>query len=572
MKHILSYLKPFRKRLVLGFFIKAIATLSELMIPYFLSYIIDYVIVSQRVGDIVRYGLVMMLCSLIACVGNITANRLSVGLTADFSKKMRSDLFRKTISLSARDRDRFTIPSLESRITTDTYNVHDFISTIQTRGVRAPILLFGGIAITVFMDRALVLVMIATLPFIFCTVYFISKMGVPLYSRVQQSVDAMVRVVREDTQGIRVIKALSKNRYENQRYDVVNRELSKREKKAGTVMGVVNPVMTMLMNLGIAGVVSYAAIRVSEGTSSTATVLAFMQYFTLISNAMMALSRLFVMYTKCSASARRISEVLLTPDRYYITNDDSPLDKDTVLTMKGVTFSYLGKRNDLVVDDLVLKKGQNLGIIGSTGSGKSTLIRLLLRSYDTDGGEIRLYGKNITSFSRSDLSDIFGVVLQNDFIYADTVEENICFGRDLTREAIEEAAKIAQAHDFISSFPDGYQHPLSTNGTNVSGGQRQRILIARAIADQPEILILDDASSALDYKTDFLLRQALNEKLRDTTVITVAQRVSSVKNCDVILVLEDGAVIGKGTHDELMENCPVYREISDSQMGGAIID
>ena len=439
-------------------------------------------------------------------------------------------------------------------------------------GVRAPFLLIGGIGITLIMDRALALVMVATLPIIFVVVYSISRKGVPLYEKVQQSVDGMVRVVREDAQGIRVIKALSKNTYENNRYNNVNKKLCKDETRAGVIMGVVNPIMTMLMNLGIVAVVAVSAYLVAKQKSSPATVIAFMQYFTLISMAMMSLSRMFVMYTKCAASANRIAEVINSKSELEIKEDDGKGNEAYHVTFENVAFSYLGKKNNLENISFSLKKGERLGIIGATGSGKSTIIRLLMRFYDVNEGVVRINGKDVRSYTPEELTAMFGVVLQNDFLYADTIKENICFGREISIENVEKAAKIAQAHEFISGYSDGYEHMISAGGTNLSGGQRQRVLIARAIAGNPEILILDDSSSALDYKTDLNLRSTLQSELPESTVITVAQRVSSVKNCDLILVIDEGRIIGRGTHDELLENCPEYKEISDSQMGGAFVD
>ena len=422
------------------------------------------------------------------------------------------------------------------------------------------------------MDPSLALIMLATLPFIFITVYSISRNGVPLYAKVQERVDSMVRVVREDTQGIRVIKALSKNDYENRRYDEVNLALSKEERRAGTIMGSVNPIMTVLMNLGITAVVAVSAFTVQKGTSTPATVIAFVQYFTLISMAMMVISRIFVMYTKCAASAKRIAEVLETPDRFFFTEDDSEPDEKNFISFENVSFSYLGKKNNIDCLSVSVPKGGTLGIIGATGSGKSTFAKLLMRSYEADSGKIRINGRDITSYSREELTSMFGVALQNDFLYADTIGENISFGRDLSKEQIRRAAKIAQAEDFIEELPEKYDHVIAPKGTNLSGGQRQRLLIARAVAAKPDIIILDDSSSALDYKTDAALRKALDSELSGSTVITVAQRVSSVKNCGEILVLDNGKVIGRGTHEELLENCPEYKEISDSQMGGAFVD
>ena len=309
MKSILKYLKPYYRRMTLGFAIKTLGTVIELMLPLILSHILENVIGSS-VKEIIFWGSAMIVCAALGCVLNITANRMASKVSRNFAEAMRKDLFIKTLRLSSAGTDKFTIPSLESRITTDTYHVHGFVNMIQRMGVRAPILLIGGISITLFMDARLSLIMIAMLPLIFVTIYFVRKRGVPLYAKVQKSVDGMIGVVREDSQGIRVIKALSKTEYEHRRYDKANRQLSKDEAKAGIIMGSVHPLMTMFMNAGTIGVIGLGAYYTSKGISHPETIIAFMQYFTQISMAMMAVTRMFVMYTKCSASAGRISEVL----------------------------------------------------------------------------------------------------------------------------------------------------------------------------------------------------------------------------------------------------------------------
>ncbi|MGI6279394.1 MAG: ABC transporter ATP-binding protein [Acutalibacteraceae bacterium] len=573
MKTVFRYLKDYYKRMALGFTFKIVATFSELMIPYILSHVLKNVIGSS-VSYIVLWGSLMIICSIFACVGNVTANRMAAAVSKNFAQTLRRDLFDKTLRLSAAQTDRFTIPSLESRITTDTYNVHSFVNMMQRMGVRAPIMLAGGVTITLFMDAKLSLVMIALLPLIFITVYLIRRNGVPLYTMVQKSIDKMIRVVREDTQGIRVIKALSKTDYEHRRYDTVNKALVKDEVHAGVVMGAVNPIMTMFMNMGSVSVIALGAVYVSKGSSNPETVIAFMQYFTQISMAMMAVTRMFVMYTKCDASAKRIEEVLLCEEDITVKSktDYPDIKTDAHIVFDNVTFSYKGKRNNLKDISFQVKKGGHIGIIGATGSGKSTIVKLLLRFYDVSSGGIYINGEDIRTIPKPALYAKFGSALQYDFLYADTIEENIKFGRDICHEDVVAAAKIAQAHDFITGFPEGYNHLLSPHGTNISGGQKQRVLISRALAGNPEILILDDSSSALDYKTDAALRAALSENLKETTVVTVAQRVSSVKSCDVILVIDHGEIIGLGTHEELLEKCEEYREISESQMGGAFVD
>ena len=280
------------------------------------------------------------------------------------------------------------------------------------------------------------------------------------------------------------------------------------------------------------------------------------------------------MYTKASASAGRIADVLETEEDIKVCSKDAypDVETDAHIVFDKVAFSYLGVKNNVEDISFTLKKGESLGIIGATGSGKSTVIKLLMRFFDTTEGAVRINGEDVRTIPGDKMSAMFGVALQNDFLYADTIEENIRFGRSISREEIISAAKTAQADGFISAFEDGYSHMLSQKGTNISGGQKQRLLISRALAGHPEILILDDSSSALDYKTDAMLRQALSRDFADTTLVTVAQRVSSVKSCDLIIVLDKGRIIGMGKHEQLLEICPEYREISDSQMGGGIVE
>lgn len=573
MKFILRYLKPYIGRMAGGFTIKAFGTLIELALPFLLGLILDECL-DRGVAMIVACGCGMVVCAAIALICNVKANRMAASVARDAAELIRHDLFSSIMALSGSQTDRFTVPSLESRLTTDTYNVHHFIGMAQRMGVRAPLLLIGGLVVTIIIDPTLSLVMIALLPVIFGVVFLISKKGIPLYTRVQHSVDGMVRVVREDAQGIRVIKALSKVDHERERYDRVNRGLVRDEKRASLTMGVVNPVMNLLMNLGITFVVAVGASRVLGGLTEPGKIVTFTQYFSMISMAMMSVTRMFVMYTKSAASANRIKEVVdASPDLTLCSEEDYPRKEgQSYIEFDRVSFSYNGKKDNLSKISFSLEKGGTLGIIGATGSGKTTLVSLLMRFYDVDSGAIYIDGRDVRTIPDDELHTMFGVALQNDFLYADTVEENIKLGRDLTHEEVVRAAVTAQADGFISAFPEGYEHLLSQKGTNVSGGQKQRLLIARAVAGNPDILILDDSSSALDYKTDAALRKALAEDMAGTTTVVVAQRVSSVKNSDLILVIDEGKIIGSGSHEELLESCPVYREIAESQMGGAFVE
>ena len=575
MKFIYRYIKPYIGAMLVGLLIKTVGTLIELALPYILSYILDEVVPNDgRIIMIVLWGAAMIACAFIALICNVKANQMAAKVARDSAEEIRHDLFFRTMTLSAGQINSFTIPSLESRITTDTYNVQNFVGRIQRLGVRAPLLLLGGIIVTLIMDSYLALVMLAVLPVIFIVVYFVSLYGVKLYVRVQRSVDGLIRVVREDAQGIRVIKALSKVEKEHRRYDEVNKKLVDDEKKASLTMGFVNPAMNLLMNLGITFVVLLGAYRVMGRQTEPGIIIAFTQYFTMISMATMSITRIFMMYTKSSASAGRIEQVIDAPrDLRVLPKTELPdRDEEGFIVFDNVCFSYGKKKNDLSNISFSLKRGQTLGIIGATGSGKTTAISLLTRFYDVDSGAIRIGGEDIRTIDEKSLHLKFGIAMQNDFLYSDTIEENIRFGRELTHEQIVWAARIAQADGFITAFADGYQHVLSQKATNISGGQKQRLLIARAIAARPEILILDDSSSALDYKTDAALRAAIRENMKGTTTVLVAQRVSSVKDCELIIVLEEGEIIGMGGHEHLMQTCPVYREISDSQMGGCFVE
>ena len=570
MGKILAYLNPYIPKMLLGLSIKFSGTIMDLLLPWILAYTIDEIVPQKNITLILVWGIVMIICSIAALLTNIIANRMASRVARDTTEAVRHDLFARISYLSCRQVDEFTIPSLESRLTSDTYNIHQAVGMMQRLGVRAPILLLGGIMVTLALEPVLSLVLILVLPFIALLVYFISKKGIPLYTGLQRAVDVMVRTVRENISGIRVIKALSKTDYEKQRFSEVNAEVVKNEKKAGTTMALTNPMMNLLLNLGLTIVIIVGAYRVNSGLTQPGKIIAFLTYFTIILNAMLSITRMFVVYSRASASAERICQVLDTPEDLK-QEPETHVDNGYHITFEHVSFSYHKDKYSIEDISFELKQGETLGIIGATGSGKSTLIRLLLRLYDADQGKIRINGDDIRSIPQKKLHTKFGVVLQNDVLFADTIEANIDFGRGLDREQIEKAAASAQAKEFIDSITDGYLHMLTSKSTNLSGGQKQRVLISRALAAKPEILILDDSSSALDYKTDSLLRKALAGNFKNTTAIIIAQRVSSIMNADRILVLEDGKILGYGTHEQLLQSCESYREISMSQMGGDVV-
>jgi ATP-binding cassette subfamily B protein len=573
MRKIFQYLKPYRLRMTLGMVTKIVGTMAELVIPYILSYMIDDVIPRQDERLIYLWGGVMILCAMIALAFNIIANRMASLVSRNCTEAIRNDLFGRIMYLSSRQMDQITLPSMISRLTTDTYNVHQMLGMMQRMGVRAPILFLGGILITFTLDPVLTLVMLSVAPVIVVIVVIVSKFGIPMYTRLQKRIDEFVRVVREDVSGIRIIKALSKEEYEKQKFDTYNRRTAEQEQKAGLVMGALNPGVNVCLNAGTVLVIYVGAMRVSRGQVQPGVLIAFLSYVTLILNAILFVSRMLAIFSRADASAKRINEVLEMPMELQAEESRLPQEQGNPsaetpwIEFDHVTFSYHKKEPNVEDISFSLEKGQTLGILGATGSGKSTIVQLLLRFYDADEGVIRIQGKDVRSYSPTELHGMFGVVFQNDFITRDSIAENIRFGRDLTEEDIHQAALHAQADEFIQGKEEGYDTLIAVKGADMSGGQKQRLLISRALASHPDILVLDDSMSALDYKTDAALREAIRTYYADTTAVIVAQRISSVMHADKILVLDEGKMVGYGSNEELLQNCEIYQDIYRIQTG-----
>ena len=519
--------------------------------------------------------------------------------------------------------DQLTVSSAESRLTSDTYNINQLLARMQRLGIRAPILLLGGVFMMLSMDPVLSLVLISMLPFIGIIVYVVTKKSVPLYKEEQGVLDSIVRVLQENITGVRVIKALSKTEYEKERFHKVNSELTRIDQKAGMITAITNPSTSLILNLGLTLVVLAGAFRVNSGSSQSGVIIAFLQYFVMILNAMLGITRIFVMWSKGEASAHRVADVLAMPEDLVVldkedlsenvreateqtaptqnttsesspiaANESSPIsatessnaktcsalhaphdlphpESTTAphIEFRDVTFSYTGIGANLEHLNFQLMRGESLGILGETGAGKSTVLNLLMRFYDPQEGTVLIDGRDVRTISNEELRAKFGVAFQNDFVMEGTIEDNIKFFRPIGEDAVLKASQDAQAAEFIAARDDGLQAEVVVRGNNLSGGQKQRLLISRALASRPEILLLDDSSSALDYRTDALLRKALHKNYSDTTTILVAQRISSIRNCTHILVLSDGKTIGYGSHEELMQTCEEYRIIAQSQMG-----
>lgn len=568
MKKLIAYLSAFKWRMLGGFCIKVVGTVAELFLPVIMAYMIDDVAPTRSVLALSLWGVGMLAVAVAAWAGNVIANRMASRVARDTTERIRSDLFAKTLSLSARQTDAETVPSLVSRLSTDTYNVHNMVGMMQRIGVRAPILLVGGVALTFTVDPMLALILLVTVPFLVVISVFVAKKGIKLYTRLHASVDGMVRKVRDDYTGIRVIKALSKTEHESESFHKINATIVRNETTANLTTSVSNPIMNVVLNLGMTAVIFFGAYRIAGGQTEPGALVAFTSFFTIILNAVISVSRVFVELSRGSASAKRIAEVLDMPAD--LLPEQCPADTSgALIRFENVTFSY-GGAPALQDISFSMRKGESLGVIGATGSGKSTLVSLLLRFYDATEGAVYVDGKNVKSYGKAELCKKFGIVFQNDFLMASSVRENIDFERGLSDEDVGQAAEYARAADFIREH-EGYGGMLTARGGNYSGGQKQRLLIARALAAKPEILILDDSSSALDYRTDASLRKTLLENLSETAVVMIAQRISSVRFADHILVLDGGKMVGFGTDEQLMRTCETYRRIYRSQHDDEII-
>ena len=586
MKFLWTYLRKYVRRIsgVMG--IKMTGTTLELLIPYVMEHLIDHVVPAGNTGMVLIWGGVMLLLAAGVRFLNVTANRLSVRTARDGAWEIRRDLFHTALNLSGSQMDGVGLPSLISRMTSDSYNVQSFMQSFQTIGIRAPIMLLGGIIITMTMDTGLALILCIMAPVMITLVVFISMKGIPLYDRVQRGMDDIVRIMRENITGIRVVKALSREPYERERFLGANEETARRDIKAGVIMALPGPLVTLFLNAGLTLVVLIGARRVNAGVTEPGVILAFLTYFNMIMMGVMGLNRIFMMMSKANASARRIGEVVKTPEELMPVPADqaAETDRDGFIVFDHVSFSYGGEtdpaepadpergfagasRQKCLDDiDFAIPRGGSLGIIGATGSGKTSIVNLLMRFYDPQAGHVFVDGRDVRTYPRDALHRRFGVVFQNDVIFADTIRENISFGREVTEEAMRMAARDAMAGAFVEGYEDGYDHRSVIHGANFSGGQKQRLLIARALADRPEILVLDDSSSALDYRTDADLRRALREHHGEATTIVIAQRISSIRSLDQIIVMDEGRMIGRGTHEELLATCPVYRDIYETQM------
>ena len=583
MKMILRYAGPYRWKILAAMTVKFTGSMAELLIPWLLSKLVDEIIPLKVPLWIYLFGGLMLLASLGACILNISANRLASEASRRITQDLRDDLFVKMTQISERQFQSVTLPSMISRVTTDSYNIHQFINMMMRMGVRAPILTVGGLIMSFALDPVLALSIAVLLPFMVLLVALVYRFSQPMFLQAQRLADDIVRVVRDDIAGIRVVKAFGKEGEEDRRFFQANDAAARKDQQAGAVTAVLNPGMNFFLNLGMVLAVVLGAYRVNSGATLSGELIAMLSYMTLILNGMLFLSRFFRGYAKASASASRIQSVLdLTPEFALAEKEGEkqgpcsggeakePLHSGSPhIVFEDVSFSYRkGGIPDLSHISFSIRRGETLGIIGPTGSGKTTVINLLTRFFPPDSGRILINGRDIQKMGEKELRKQFGAALQKDYLFQDSMEGNIRLGRQISQEQIRQALRVAQAEAF--AMEKGMGETLNIRGANLSGGQKQRIMLARALAGQPDILILDDSSSALDYATDARFRAALAAWKGESTVIMIAQRISSIMHAEQIMVLDEGKIVGLGAHEELLKSCPLYREMYQIQMGEGI--
>lgn len=569
MKNFLKFLKPYRWWVVLTVIFIALQSLSDLYLPDLNATIIDEGVMQGDVKTILIFGAVMLGVALLVGVCTLGTTYFSTKASLAYGRDMRLALFTKVQSFSQSDLDHFGTPSLITRTTNDVNQLQQTMQMLLRTIITTPILLFGGIIMCLKQDVQLSKILLFVVPIIAVVVVFTTKKSHPWFKKQQTQVDKLNQVLREKLSGIRVIRAFVRTDYEEARYDKENKEMLRIAVHAHKLMTALMPLVSLVMNGATLAAYYMGAIRIDSFGMEIGALTAFVTYLMQILMSIMASSMMMNMIPRAMTSVGRINEVL---NYEPSIRDEGTREEDigafTGLEFRDVSFCYPeADRPVLEHVSFVTNPGETTAIIGSTGSGKSTLVNLIPRIYDATEGEILLNGVDIRELSQTQLRRHLGVVPQKALLFDGTVASNLRYGKDdATEEEMWQALEVAQGKDFVSNMPGGLEAPISQGGANVSGGQRQRLAIARAVIRKPDVYIFDDSFSALDFKTDAKLRQALAKETQGAAVLIVAQRVTTVLNADRILVLDEGKVVGMGTHKELMETCQVYKEIVLSQL------
>lgn len=565
MFRLAVYLRAYKKECILGPFFKFLEVIFELLLPTVLSVMINRGVAHRDIPFVLRTGGVMAGMSLLGYGSAMICQRYAARASQGFGTTLRGVVFHKILGFSAAQADAFGASTLTTRLTNDVNQLQTLVALMIRLMVRAPFICIGAIVMSFFLDSRTALLLLAATPVLGVVIFGVTRCAAPLYRRYQQRLDDMAAVLRESLSGVRVIRSFGKTRAQRERFDRANGGLVATGVRIGNVSALLNPLTSLVINLVTVALLWVGGIRIDAGRLSQGQVIAFINYATQILYALLVISNLIILLTKSMASAARINQVLDCPDPSPAGDGRTAASGDPMpAVFDDVSFRYCGGGEQVIRHlSFRMERGETVGLIGGTGSGKSTVVRLLAGLYAPGEGTVRLGGAAPGRLSRTRVA----VVPQRAVLFTGTVADNIRFGRpDAPMEEVERAARIAQAEEFIRTLPQGYDTPIERGGLNLSGGQRQRLTIARALLMRPALLILDDAASALDYLTDMRLRRAIRQAARDMTLLVVSQRVGAIRDADRILVLDEGALAGEGTHAQLLAGCPVYRDICRSQM------
>lgn len=569
MNFLYKYFKKYYKMFFLAVGCVMLEVLCDLLQPTLMSIIIDKGISTNDMSMVLKYGFIMIGVSIFGAFIAINRNRFATTVAQDFGADLRLDVFNKIQSFDFDNIDKFERGSLITRLTNDITNIQNFIYGLMRIFVRAPLLAIGCIIMSIRLDLKMALIVLTIVPIVGGLIYLNLRYGYPYFLKVQRSIDKVNGVIREYLRGVRVVKAFNRFDFEEERFENVNDDLTCKSIASMRFMAVFNPIITLIVNISIAIIIWSGATRVNLGTIQVGKVVAFTNYMTQLLFALMSTTMIFSSLIRAKTSSERINEIFLEENNIKEIKDKTYNSSEKGnIKYENVTFSYKGLKGDPIIDDIsfTLERGMTLGIVGSTGSGKTTLVNLIPRFYDAKLGKILIDGIDIRNYTFEELRAKISIVPQKTVLFSGTIKENIRWGKeDATDDEIVEVCKIADADSFISGFNKGYDSIIGQGGSNLSGGQKQRIAIARALIKRPEILILDDSTSALDTDTEYRIRKSLKEYSKDMTTILIAQKVSSVINADKIIVLDHGKIVGEGTHDELMSNCETYKDIYKSQ-------
>lgn len=564
------FLKDYRKQVIIGPIFKWMEAVLELIVPLVMAKIIDVGVKNADKGYVFRMGGLLLLIAAVslgcALVCQYSASIASQGVGTN----LRREMFDRINRFSHAELDRFGTHSLITRLTNDVNQLQVAVAMLIRLVVRAPFLAIGAVVMAFTIDVKLSLIFLVVFPLIVGVLYFVMNRSIPFFRVMQKKLDKISLITRENLEGARVIRAFSKQDAELSRFTSASDDLANTSVRVGRLSALLNPLTYVIMNLGIVAILWFGGFRVDSGRLTQGEMIAFVNYMTQILQALIVVANLVVIFTKASASASRINEVLETEPSVSdaVSGEVAPLADEAALEFDRVAFAYAGAEEPSLSGITVkLRPGETLGVIGGTGSGKSTFVSLIPRFYDATSGEVKVFGRDVKEYPLAELRRLVGTVPQKAAVVSGTIRENLRWAKpDATDEELWAALKTAQAESFVEALSQKLETRVEQGGKNFSGGQKQRLTIARALVGKPSILILDDSASALDFATDAALRKALRTETKGMTVIMVSQRASTIRYADQILVLDDGGMAGLGTHEELFENCPVYREICLSQL------